>query len=319
MKKSKFEFLKKIPVLLQESAPVNFFLNATKKWVLPGFDGLCVYDVSKFFFRAFQEDGISEKAGSISFSFFMAIFPGLIFMFTLIPYFPIDNFEVELFRVLHEFLPEKAYDKAIVVLSDILNRPRSGLMSIGFLFTLYFATNGISSMINAFNKMNFTRETRSFISLRIISLWLFFVLTIMIVIAIGLIVGSHFLINFLEKQVFLNHAVAVVSVRIIEFIILIALCFFSISFLFYYAPKRKIRYRFISAGGTFATIALILSSQVFNFYINNFSKYNVLYGSIGTLIIFMIWLNFNAMILLIGYELNASIQSAKSHKCKELR
>ncbi|OFY29782.1 MAG: hypothetical protein A2275_10780 [Bacteroidetes bacterium RIFOXYA12_FULL_35_11] len=308
-----------MPGLIPESTPVKAFINATKKWVLPGFDGICVYEVSRFFFRSFQEDGITEKAGSISYSFFMAIFPGMIFMFTLIPYFPIDNFEIQLFRMLHEFLPEKAYEKAIVVLSDILNRPRGGLMSVGFLFTLYFATNGISSMINAFNKMNFTKETRSFISLRIISLWLFFVLTIMIVIAIGLIVGSHFLVNFLEKQVFLNHSVAIVSVRITEFLILIALCFFSISFLYYYAPKRKGRYRFISAGGTFATIALILSSQLFNFYINNFSKYNVLYGSIGTLIIFMIWLNFNAMILLIGYELNASIQSAKSHKCKELQ
>lgn len=295
----------------------NNIIKKLKKIVLPGFDGLHLYEVTTFFVKALQKDFINEKAGAISYSFFLAIFPGLIFLFTLIPYLPIENFQKEFFGMLEEFLPEKAYTQAISVMSDMMNRPRSGLMSLGFLFTIYFATNGINAIISSFNRMHYATKTRNFISQRLVSLLLFFILTIMIVLCIGLVVGSHFLYNYLNKHDLVQHSITYFILGFAEILILIAFCFFSISCLYYYAPTKKVRYRFMSAGSTLATILLLLTSQGFNFYINNFSKYNLLYGSIGTLIIFMLWIYFNAMIMLIGYELNVSIQSAKQKKCEE--
>ncbi|MBI5219634.1 MAG: YihY/virulence factor BrkB family protein [Bacteroidia bacterium] len=315
---NKKNFFERIYDGFMNSKPVTRCIKLLKRIVLPGFDGLCLYEVMEFFFKAIQKDSITEKAGGISYNFFMAIFPGLIFLFTLIPYLPIDNFQKEFFAMLEEFLPEKAYNQAISVMTDILHRQRGGLMSLGFLFTIYFATNGLNAMIGSFNRMHYTTKTRGFISQRLVSLLLFVILTLMIVLCIGLVVGSHFLSNYLDSHHYVHYNITYYFITFAELIILLAFCFFSISFLYYLAPVKKERYRFISAGSTLATILILLASQGFNFYINSFSKYNILYGSIGTLIIFLLFLYFNAMILLIGFELNVSILTAKQRKCGEL-
>lgn len=310
----KNKFLNKV----QASKPVVVATSLLKRIVLPGFDGLCLYDVGGFFIRGIQKDAIAEKSAGISYNFFMAIFPGIIFLFTLIPYLPIENFQSQFFVMLQGFLPEKASKQVIDVVLDITSRPRGGLMSIGILFTLYFSTNGINSMIASFNRTYYTVESRGVISQRLVSIFLFVVLTVMIVFCIGLIVGSHLLFNYFETHNIVLHAVTVFLLNFAEFIVIVAFCFFCISFLYYFAPAKKVRYRFFSAGGTLATILILLISQGFNFYVNNFTKYNILYGSIGTLIIFMLWIYFNAMIILIGFELNVSIRTAIQKKNNEV-
>lgn len=300
----------KLAEKLKNSTPVTITRKWLKKVVLPGFDGLCLFDVGKFFIKALQKDAISEKSAGISYNFFMAIFPGIIFLFTLIPYLPIENFQAQFITMLQNFLPEKASEQAISVVLDITGRPRGGLMSIGILFTLYFSTNGINSMIASFNHTFYTVESRGMISQRLVSILLFVILTIMIIICIGLIVGSHFLFNYFGSHNIVLHSATIFLIKFAEVAVIVAFCFFGISFLYYFAPAKKVRYRFFSAGSTLATILVLLTSQGFNFYINNFTKYNILYGSIGTLIIFMLWIYFNAMIILIGFELNVSIRTA---------
>lgn len=302
-------------VKIQESKLVLRITIWLKRIIIPGFDGLCLYEVGTFFIKGIQKDAIADKSAAISYNFFMAIFPCIIFLFTLIPYLPIENFQAEFITMLRNFLPEKASEQAITVITDITGRPRGGLMSIGILFTLYFSTNGLNSMIGAFNKTFYTVECRGMISQRLVSILLFLILTLLVILCIGLVLGSHFLFEYLSSHNIVQHKITFWLLKFAEIIILIAFCFFGIAFLYYFAPAKKVRYRFFSAGSTLATVLLLLTSQGFNFYINNFSKYNILYGSIGTLIIFMLWIYLNAMIILIGFELNVSIRTAKHAKC----
>jgi membrane protein len=178
---------------------------------------------------------------------------------------------------------------------------------VGFVLSLYFATNGINSLMEAFDNTYHTIETRSAIKQRIVAIFLVAIITILLIISIGLITfGTWLLSIILPAQILesnLYFSVIVVSKWLITFVML----FFAISFIYYFAPAKKRHFRFISAGSTLATLLIISTTLGFNFYVNNFSRYNVLYGSIGTLLIVLLWIYFISFSLLIGFELNASI------------
>jgi len=291
--------------------PVARTISLSKRLVLPGFDGMPFYDVFLFFFKGMQKGAITQRASSLSFSFFLALFPAIIFFFTLIPYLPIKDFQITLFTIMHSFLPENAFETVKSTISDILLNKRSGLLSVGFIMTLYFATNGISAVIDAFNKTYHTVETRSWIKQRMISVFLVIVMAILLILSIALITTGTYIINYLVEHGILKGKITIFFIFASRWIILLAMLFFSVSFLYYFAPDRKEHFRFVSAGSTVATFLIIASTLGFNYYVANFSKYNALYGSIGTLIIILMWIYFNAIILLIGFELNASISNAK--------
>lgn len=291
--------------------PVSFLIRLSKKVVLPGFDRIPLYDVTVFFVKGISKGYIASRASAISFNFFLAIFPSLIFFFTIIPFIPIANFQQSLLDLIRDFLPETAFATVQATVEDIITRPRGGLLSLGFVLSLYFTTNGINSLMEAFNSTFHTIETRSYIKQRIISILLVVIITFLLIIAIGLITfGTELLfillpVHILESNLYFG--VIVVS----KWLITIAMLFFAISFIYYLAPAKKRQFRFISAGSSLATLLIIATTLGFNFYVDNFSKYNALYGSIGTLLVVLLWIYFNSFSLLIGFELNASIHNAK--------
>lgn len=294
--------------------PISVLINFSQKIVLPGFDGMPFYNVALFFFKGMQKGYITQRASALSFNFFLALFPAILFLFTLIPYLPISNFQFTLFEMLSELLPQNAFETVKETINDILTHKRTGLLSFGFIMTFYFATNGVNAIIEAFNSTYHTIETRSWIKQRLISLFLVIVLSVLLVVAIFLIIlGSH-IINFLAQHGILKGQLTIYTILVSKWIVIVALLFFGVSFLYYYAPARKSRFKFISAGSTLTTILIIITTMGFNFYVTNFSKYNVLYGSIGTLIIVLMWIYINAIILLVGFELNASITNARFNK-----
>lgn len=299
--------------------PIDFLIRFSKRLILPGFDGISFYNVSVFFFKGMQKGFITQRASSISFNLFLALFPAIIFFFTLIPYLPINNFQITLFSILQSVLPENAFETVKSTISDILINKRSGLLSIGFIMTLYFSTSGVSSIIDAFNKSYHTVENRSWIKQRMISVFLVIVLAFLLIMAIGLITIGSFLINYLVKYKIIKDTITIYLLFASRWVILLAMLFFGISFLYYYAPAKKKDFRFISAGSSLATFLILITTFGFNFYVTNFSKYNALYGSIGTLIIVLMWIYFNAIILLIGFELNASISFAKKKQLKNIK
>lgn len=285
-------------------------INLSKRIILPGFDKLPLYNVAEIFYNGITNGAITLRASSMAFSFFLAIFPALLFFFTIIPYVPIDNFQEQLLEMLKEIIPTNVYDTVRITVEDIVNRPRGGLLSVGFVLTLYFSTNGVNSIIEAFNQTAHSLETRTWFRQRLIAILLVLIMAFIVIIAITLINFGTLTLHYLVENGLMKHNITFYLIQIGKWIVTIAMIFFGMSFLYYLGPIKKERFRFISAGSTFATFLTIALSLGFNFYVTNFARYNALYGSIGTLIIVLIMLYFNAIVLLIGFELNASIARA---------
>ncbi len=281
-----------------------------KKASLPFFDGVPIYDVALFFWRSIVDGAITTRASAIAFSFFIAFFPGLIFMFTLIPYIPIDNFQFELLAIIEQVVPGSTYTTIEVTVTDIITQPRGGLLSLGFFLALIFATNGLASMMSAFDATIHSIYRRTWVSQRFAAIILLFILLVLLTVAIALLTGGQDFINYLDTKEFIEDRFIVVLLIVGKWIITIALFFFAYAFLYYMAPAKKTQWRFISAGGTLATILSLITLIGFTYYINNFGQYNKLYGSIGTLLIILLLMYIMSLILLIGFELNASIYQA---------
>jgi membrane protein len=303
-------FRKKYAQFFQSNL-VKACIKYSRKLILPGFDGMPLYDVARFFIKGLQKGAISMRAAAFSYNFFLALFPAIIFFFTIIPYIPINGFQDSLMELFQNFIPRKAYEAVEGTLFDIVNRPRGGLLSVGFIMAMYFSTNGIHSLIESFNQTHHSIETRNWLLIRLVSILLVIILSLLVVMAIVLITIGPLVIDFLAKENIIRDALGYFLISLGKWLVSLTMLFFAFSFLYYLAPAGKSRFRFISPGSTLATLLTAASSVGFNYYVNSLSRYNSLYGSIGTLIIVMVWIYFNAMIVLIGFELNVSIQNTK--------
>lgn len=285
-------------------------LAKAKKVTLPGFDGMPLYDVMVFFWRSIVDGALSTRASAIAFSFFMAMFPAIIFLFTLIPYIPIENFQSQLFSLIKDMVPASAFEAIETTVIEILSVKRGDWLSLGFFMALIFSTNGFASMMTAFDASLHSFERRTWVGQRLIALLLLGILSILLTLAIALITyGQHF-INYLAANGFLKDHFIIYSLSVGKWFVILILFFMANSFLFYLAPAKKTKWRFISAGGTLSTVLCIATFIGFTYYINHFGQYNKLYGSIGTLLVIMLLMYLLSMILLVGFELNASIKEA---------
>ncbi|OFX89921.1 MAG: hypothetical protein A2W99_08850 [Bacteroidetes bacterium GWF2_33_16] len=285
-------------------------IDWAKRITVPGFDGVPLYDVSKFFISGIHKGYLATRASSIAFNFALALFPTVLFLFTLIPFIPISNLQTELLQLIHDFLPGNAYRFFETTLVSVVTQKKGGVLSFGAITSLLFASSGIHSLIDAFNNSYHTIETRNWLAIRIVSTILVFVLFFLLTFALLIIVFSQFAINALVNYHILQVNLTYYLIIAGKWIVVAALFFFAISFLYYHAPSKKTQWRFISAGSTMATILAILTSLGFSYFVNNFGQYNKLYGSIGTVMVILLWLYFNSFALILGFELNASINNA---------
>ncbi len=289
-----------------------------KRIVLPLFDGLTLYDVSVIFFKGIIEGRIADRAASIAFSFFLALFPGIIFLFNLIPYFPVQGIEDEVFNTFQRILPPDTYDAARSTIADILNNKRSDLLSIGFLLALVFATNGINALISNFNNTIHELDSRGFFKQQLAAVSLTIVLSFLFLIGLTLVIFSSTVLNGLLDFFHLD-AVEPLIIETTRLLLMVTIVLIAIALLYNFGPANTRAWRFISPGSILATFLIIITSFGFSYYVSNFAQYNKLYGSIGTLMIIMLWLYLNAIVLIIGFELNASIATVKSkHSQAEL-
>jgi membrane protein len=293
---------------------IRKILVISKKIIVPGFDGMPLYDVAKFFILGILKGSIASRASSIAFSFFLAIFPMIIVFFTLIPFIPIQDFQTSLMDFINNIIPDQAEAVIQSTMTDIIHRPRGKLLSVTFVLAVIFATNGFDSVIDAFNNTVHTIESRSWIKQKLISSLLFFIISFILILSIILLTGGTVFLEYLVEKRILTSLITVYLLVAGKWLVLLAMFFFTISFIYYLAPARSSKFRFISAGSSLATLLTAIATVGFNYYVSNFSSYNALYGSIGTLLIVLVWIYFNAMILLIGFELNASIQEARRDK-----
>lgn len=289
----------------------RYLVECTKYIVLPGFRPLPLYTVAVFFFSEVKDGSLSNKASSLAYNFMLALFPATIFLFTLIPYIPIRHFQDQLLIVIAQVMPNDAFSAFQSTITDIIKNQNGKLFSFGFLTTLFFATNGVNKLMRAFNKSSLVQETRTYLRRRWIALALTVVISISLLIAISLMIVGHKIVFALRSLFHSNAYGWQIVTDLLRWLIVIIIFFVTVSLLYRYGPAHKQKWKFLSPGSILATFLAVLTSLGFTFYINNFSSYNKIYGSIGTLIVVMIWLYLNSLIILIGFELNASIELSK--------
>lgn len=289
----------------------EYFLNWTKTLILPGLHALPLYTIGAFFFGEIKKESLINKASALAYNLMLAIFPGIIFLFTLIPYIPINHFQDKLLSVLETVMPTNAFVAFQGTIVDIIKNQNGKLLSFGFISAMFFATNGVSNLMAAFNKSALTKETRSWVHRR----WIALILTLLIVsafiVGISFMILGQSIITFTRHQVHGNGFLWIFLITVTRWVMVILLFFVTVSILYRYAPAHHQKWKFSSTGSILATALAVLTSLGFSYYINHFSSYNKVYGSIGTLLVMMIWLYLNSLIILLGFELNASIDLSK--------
>ncbi len=298
MSKSAEEILIKIPVIRQ-------IILILKKIKLPGFGGLSLFDLIKTYVYGIIEGTFSSRAGSIAFSFFMALFPFLLFLLNLIPYLPIE--QEDFLSFIESFLPPQTTEFFLPIIEDISANPRGGLLSIVFILTIFLMTNGINAIFSGFEYSYHVTINRTFIRQYIAAMVVSIFLAALLLFTIVIIVYSEYLIGTLKsKDIIGNDVFWITTIRYLIFTIMI---YFVVAILYYYGIKKGKNIRFFSLGALITTLLFMLTTYFFGVYINNFSNYNELYGSIGALLIMMLYIWINSNILLLGFELNATLKS----------
>ncbi|MFI5156167.1 MAG: YihY/virulence factor BrkB family protein [Chitinophagales bacterium] len=291
----------------------RFIAGKSKKIVLPGFQGVPLYDVAKFFWSQVKKVGLQDRARSISFSFLTAIPAATIFICTLIPLLPISRkIEHQLIQLTRDLTPNQNTSQAVSsFIRDFIEKPRTGLLSFGFLLALFYASNAMMGIMRSFNKSLIHYSNRNALQAR----WMAIKLTLLLVLLVMgtvIILGTQdeLLKKMLRWKHVQNSSIKTI-LRTIRWFFIIPLFYFSIAFIYKYAPAVHKRWKLSSPGTILATFLLILTTFVFSYWVNKFGTYNKVYGSIGTILILMLVVYFNAMVILIGYELNVSIHHLK--------
>ena len=293
--------------ILENSAKARNLLELAKEASLPGLQGVPVYYVIRFFIEELKRNVLVVRARAIAFSFFLALFPALIFLLTLIPYIPIDGLQENMIGLLQDILPANAYELLDQTLTDTIQKPRGGLLSIGFGTALFIASNGMIGIMDSFDKSIETFKSRNALQKRWVAFKLTFVIFLLTVVSVALIIEGNRLLKILAYDWLELGSWGVTLLSTFKWGIILFLIFNAFSFIYYYGPATKKKWNFISTGSTVATVLTILFSIGFSYFVNNFGQYNKLYGSLGTIIALQVWMYLNSLALLIGFEINTSI------------
>jgi len=281
-----------------------------KSLVLPGFEGVSISNVITFVIKGFSKGALVTRASSIAFNLLIALLPASIFLITLIPFIPIKNFHQELIRLFESIIPADAYDFLRSTIIDVITRKSGGLLIFMFLATILFSTNGIHALIHAFVVSAHNFRSRTWFDQRKISIILLVIIDTLFITAGFLLIFGKIGLNRLVALHIVEKRMVLYLIMTLKWIVIIMLILLAISFLYWLAPAKKSDFRFISPGSILATILFVLTSLGFSAYVNNWGQYNKLYGSIGTLMVILVWLYLNSIALLIGFELNMSIKAA---------
>ena len=287
--------------------PIVDFLKAIK---LPGFYGFSIYDLLEMYVIGIFKGALTSRAGSISFSFFMALFPFLLFILNLIPFVDmipfihIENFDETFLDYIELFLPTETQGFFTDIFEDIRNKPRGGLLSSVFLLSIFLSANGISAIFGSFEVSYHVTFSRNFLRQYILSVALSVFLAVFSLVAVIVIFYFEFyILSNLDSLI----ASEIRWTRIGQYGFIAAFVYIVVGMLYYFGTIEGRKIRFFSPGALMTTLLFILTTYGFGVYIENFSTYNQLYGSIGALLIFMLYIWINSNILLLGFELNATL------------
>ncbi len=308
--------LEKIPVL-------KYFIKLLKKIQLPALEGLTLYYFLRLYGRGIIKGALTSRASAIAFSFFTAIFPFLLFIIILIPYIPVAGFEYEFKGFLNSVLPPQTSDFFFEnIFQNIYRKSSGGLLSSVFLLSIILMANGISALFAGFESSYHQQLTRSVVKQYLYSMFVALILTLLLIITIAVIgYFQIYVINsvlyYMDKQGYETYEEGLFMVAIAKYVFFVFMVFIATATLYYFGTKEGKNSKFFSAGALLTTILIIVFSYLFGIYVTYFSTYNELYGSIGALLILLFYLWLNSNILLLGFELNATIMLLKKYNLQK--
>ncbi|MBL7473163.1 YihY/virulence factor BrkB family protein [Robertkochia sediminum] len=286
---------------------VGWVVGLLKAVRLPGFEGLTLYDLSEMYVQGIVKGALTYRASAISFSFFMALFPFLLFVLNLLPYVPIDNFQRDFLDLIESLLPPKSVGFLDNVIGDIVNNQRGGLLSSVFFLSIFLMANGVNAIFDGFESSYHTTINRKMIKQYVVSV---LVAIMLVLITLFAVVGFVYLqyLRIVEAE---GGDGGVIGIQLAKGLFFVVISYLITATLYYFGTADSKHTRFFSPGALMTTILLVVTTYLFGIYIENFGRYNELYGSIGGLIIFMLYIWLNSNLLLLGFELNAALRSLK--------
>ena len=296
------ERLLRIPVL-------NWFVRIFKKIKIPGLEGMSLYHLIEMYVIGILKGALTTRASSVAFSFFMALFPFALFILTLIPYIEIQGFQQGFMQFISQALPPQTYDAVDAVLNDIINNKYSGLLSFGFILSIFLMTNGINSLFGGFEYSYHQLKTRSVLKLYLVSMAISILLALLLFMTVAVIIYFEIAITDLKLKGYVSDDILWVEIG--RYIIILVMLFTMVCMFYYFGTKEGRNISFFSPGAIFTTLLVIINFKIFDIYVKKFAQYNELYGSIGTLLVLMLFIWLNSIILLLGFELNAAMIGLK--------
>ena len=322
MSKEIEEKIAKIPLL-------NKLALVLKEVKLPAFEGLSLYDLMEMYIFGIFKGAISTRASSISFSLFLALFPLLIFLITLvpfiIPYVSIgnENFDSQFLVFLESFLPSATSDYFGVIYQQIKDQKRGGLLSSAFLFSIFLMANGVNAIFGGFENSYHVEMTRNFFRQYLYALMVGLILSILLIVgAVAYVYVEFYILDYLSVWAAKTRGYDltendIVGAQIGKVLFFVLLSYFTTAILYYFGTTEGKNAKFFSIGALMTTLLFMLTSYLFGVYVEKFARYNELYGALGGLLILMVYIWLNSNILLLGFELNASLNSLRKTYKKE--
>lgn len=305
----------KLQRIILETPPIKTIINWSKKLVLPGFEGIPLYDVLHFFFQQTQKIGLQERAASIAFNFLMAIPPLLIFLFTLLAYIPgSKNLYQEILILMQHIVPDEQTFSMIKKVLDDFFKTGSGTLSFGLLLAIYFSSNATLTIMRTFRKsmLHIEVEDRNFIEIRLSAIRLTLLIVLLIMATIMIMLTQTIVLNWITDSLGIKNQFINFLFNLGNIFITFLLIFMSIGMVYRYAPHVQKKWKIRSPGAILATLLIIAFTYLFSYWVNNIASYNKIYGSLGSILILMFLVFVNSLVLLIGFELNVSINSVKA-------
>ncbi len=282
-------------------------LSWTKIVKFPFTGGLPLYWIGLFFFRNLKKEPISLRASSIAFNLFLSLFPAFIFLFTLIPIIPVQGLHAEILIFLKTIMPGSAFNIVADNLSEIMQTRSAKLLSIGIIVSLYFASNGVYSLMQAFHKM----DPRSYLSQKLVSIYLTIVLGTGLLMGMALFVLAKYLLTIISGSEGVHSHLYYDAVLFGQWIMLFILLFSATVIIYRYGDIRVEKISHVIPGSVLTSILVVLTSIAYSYYVGKWANYSRLYGSLGAMIITMLWLYFNSMVIIVGHEYNRSVTHAR--------
>ncbi|PKA96660.1 membrane protein [Flavobacteriaceae bacterium MAR_2009_75] len=322
MSKDIEEKIEKIPIL-------NWLAKFLKEIKLPAFEGLSLYDLMEMYIFGIFKGAISTRASSIAFSLFLALFPLLIFLITLvpfiIPYVSIgnENFDSQFLIFLESFLPSATSDYFGDIYQQIKDQKRGGLLSSAFLFSIFLMANGVNAIFGGFENSYHVELTRNFFRQYMYALMVGLILSILLIVgAVAYVYVEFYILDYLSVWAAKTRGYDltendIVGAQLGKVIFFILLSYFTTAILYYFGTTEGRHAKFFSIGALMTTLLFMLTSYLFGVYVEKFARYNELYGALGGLLILMVYIWLNSNILLLGFELNASLNSLRKTFKKE--